>query len=290
MRWHSSSLRAPPPITCTTETSRPVARSSRSSTSRYLHASETRIARTSSPGEAVLTARSRDRPPAIRAGMSPGRKQALVIGVEQRHVALIARGGEPHELPVLVSSALALPLARRHSWTSHRPMTFAKKAGRAVDAALIAEVVSARQIRQDRSLELEAEQRPRARGQDRGLRALNRGARRTPRRCRAPPPGARATPVARAAVAAWARRTGRASRPARSDRSRTDAAAGAAVKRARAPSGRCEHRAARSSMRPSPRLRALRQPERDAVGDQRDPSPPTRAPTAIPLRAAERRC
>ena len=61
----------PPPITCTTSTSRPVTRSSRSSTSRYLQASETRIERTISPRSS-------------RRGWPP---RAARLGDPRRHVA-----------------------------------------------------------------------------------------------------------------------------------------------------------------------------------------------------------
>src|SRR5205823_5994202 len=93
---------------------------------------------------------------------------------EQRHVVLAARRGEARELPVFVAAALALPLVKA-LLDEPQPHDVCEQAGRAVDAALVTEVVCARQIRQDRLLELDPEQRPRARRQNRRPWATNRG-------------------------------------------------------------------------------------------------------------------
>ena len=159
--WHSSRLRAPPPTTWSTSNVRPVTRCSRSSTKRYLQASEVRIERTISPGSfggACAPARHASR---IRAGMSPGRQQRLVVGVEQRHVR-VGGLGQREQLVVVGWRARALPgppAFLQEPQTHH----VSQQAGPPVHAALVGQVVLERASVEERTVRLGAEQRPRSR-------------------------------------------------------------------------------------------------------------------------------
>ena len=109
---------------------------------------------------------------AIRAGMSPGARNAVVVGVEQRHVAAGGLGGEPVQLVV---GGLARPAhARRHSSSSHMPITFLSSRVVPSIAALVGQVRLARGVAEHRLGQLEPEQRPRAAREDRGVLVAHR--------------------------------------------------------------------------------------------------------------------
>ena len=99
---------------------RPVTCSRRSSTSRYLQASETRMLRTSSPVEAGVRCPARTHAAAMRPGMSPGRRRSSSSGSKSGTSSLAASARRSR------SSYPAGPAGsseRRLSCSSHSPIT-----------------------------------------------------------------------------------------------------------------------------------------------------------------------
>ena len=145
----SSSFRAPPPITWTTSTSRPVTRCSRSSTKRYLHASETSTERTTSPGVSGAVWPATRHASRILPGMSPGARKASSSG---------SNSGTPGrrlcrervEVVVVVRVAGRFPVAAA-LLDEPQAHHVAEQPDRPVDAALVREVEPARSCRRARA-------------------------------------------------------------------------------------------------------------------------------------------
>ncbi len=252
--WHSSSLRAPrrrrEPCRCGDRPRAPAARC----TNRYLQASETRIERSSSPVPAAgLLTCGRCTTAAMRAGMSPPSQQ------RRRDQGRTAERRGPHgaRAPAARRSrdrSRRARQARRHSWTSHRPMTL--RSSRVVPSMprSLVRLNAAASAPSSGPGELDSEQRPGTRREDGAVRSRPEARRRRPRRCRGRRPCAQARP--------WRRRPHRIelSAPARDRRPGgvTSPANGRlgnaqARDRDRPPSGGREPRADRWWRRSSPR-------------------------------------
>ena len=210
--WHSSSLRAPPPITWIVRTSRPDAASSRSSTTLVL-VRERDVDRAHG-----LAAADSSRPVDLgdQRGHVAAAQEALVVGIEDRTSPVDVAGRALQRREVRVPDARALLLEPQAHDVLEQP-------DRAVDAALVGQRV----VAEHRAGQLEAEQRPGA--ATRGSRSARRAAarRRRPRRCRARrrcrrarrSRGGRARGRARARLDQRAERPRRQARAARSARS-----------------------------------------------------------------------
>ena len=155
--WHSSSLRAPPPITWMV---RIVAARRRPRAARARACTCARARRRSS---ARVSPRRRARAPAqasaISAGMSPPRRKRSSSGSNSGTSSRrLARGR-------LQRRRSPASQTRAHSCSSHRPMTFLSS--RIVPSTPRSLVSAA--SREHRAVELEAEQRPGAGREDRGV-------------------------------------------------------------------------------------------------------------------------
>ena len=239
--------------------SRPATASSRSSTKRYLQASDTRI-----DAHRLAAAGGRALAGALAGVGDPGRhvarrEERVGVGVEERDVGR-RRGGEPVQLGEAgVPDARALLLEPQAHDVLEQP-------DRAVDAALVREVRRARVVAQDRLGQLQAEQATtcRSRGSRRARRAPAR--RRTRRRCRGP---RRRTPARRRA--AWWGRSGAERRAGLDDVAEQAAGQPEPLGEPARPGPGAPRRAVRWSTPRSPRSRARRRARARAGRDERDP-------------------